>query len=88
MFSHIKPIVNATAINLASDTDLSTAVTRGLWVGGAGDVKVTMAGELPKTDGATTTFTGVPAGTLLPIKVKTVFSSANGTSATSILALY
>ena len=62
-----------------SDTTALLA-TRGLWVGGAGDVAVKMAG-----DGATVTFLGVPAGTLLPIKVTAVMST--NTTATNILAL-
>lgn len=58
--------------------------TRGLYVGGAGDVKVSMADDA-KGD-ATVTFTAVPAGSLLPIQVKRVFST--GTTATAIVALY
>ncbi len=50
-----------------------------LYVGGAGDVKVTMVG------GQTVTFVGVPAGTFMPIQVKRVWST--GTSATSIVAI-
>lgn len=50
-----------------------------LWIGGAGTLKVDMQ------DGSTVTFSGVPAGTLLPIQVKKVY--ATGTSATLIVAL-
>lgn len=55
--------------------------TRGLWVGGAGNVNVDMAG-----DGETVLFAGVPAGTLLPIRVVRVRST--GTTATTITAMY
>lgn len=55
--------------------------TRGVWVGGAGNVAVTMSG-----DNDAVTFSGVPAGTLLPIRATQIKST--GTTATLILALY
>lgn len=54
--------------------------TRGVYVGGAGNVVCTMAG-----DEAEVTFTAVPAGTLLPIRVIKVNTTS---TATSMLALY
>jgi hypothetical protein len=54
-------------------------VTRGLYVGGAGDVEVTMA------SGNDVTFTAVPAGTVLPIRCTHVLSGS--TTATTIIAL-
>lgn len=54
--------------------------TIGLFVGGAGNLSVTMA------DGNNVTFTGVLAGQLLPISVKRVRSTS--TTATNIVALY
>ena len=53
--------------------------TRGIYVGGAGDVAVTMF------DGTTATFKAVPVGTLLPISVSKVM--ATNTTATLMLAL-
>lgn len=55
-------------------------VTRGLYVGSAGDVAVEM------TDGQTVTFTSVQAGTVLPLQVTKVLST--GTTAGNIIALY
>lgn len=52
---------------------------RGLFVGGAGNIAVVMAG------GTSVTFTGVVAG-ILPIQVSQV--KATGTTATNIVALY
>jgi hypothetical protein len=52
---------------------------RALYVGGAGNVSVVMAG------GQTVTFANVPAGALLPIEVAVV--RATGTTATNIIAL-
>ena len=54
--------------------------TRGLFVGAAGNIKVDMA------LGTTLTFTGVQAGSILPIQVKRVYST--DTTATDIVALY
>lgn len=72
------PAQSAAAV-VKSDATVLDA-TRGLWVGGVGDVAVTMAnGETPIT------FVGVAAGTLLPISVTKVLAA---TTATSILALY
>lgn len=54
--------------------------TRSLYVGGAGNVKVTLL------SGVDITFSGVGAGTFMPIQVTRVF--ATGTTATLIVALY
>ncbi len=61
------------------DSNELAAVTRALWVGGAGNLVVMFSG-----DSATVTLVGVAAGTLLPIQVKLVHTS---TTATSIVAL-
>lgn len=53
--------------------------TNAVYVGGAGNLVVTMA------DGSALTFTAVPAGTMLNIAITAV---ANTSTATSILALY
>jgi len=69
-----------------SDTVNIPAVTGGtnngcvLYVGGTGTLKVTTIG------GDDVTFTGVPAGTFIPVHVVRVW--ATGTSATSIVALW
>lgn len=55
--------------------------TRGLWVGGAGNVAVVFAG-----DTAAVTISGVPAGVVLPFQVTKVMST--NTTASSIVALY
>jgi len=62
------------------DTNDITTVSRGIYVGGSGDVKVKTIG------GDTVTFVGVPAGTVLPVRAKQVFNT--GTTATSLLVLY
>lgn len=56
---------------------------RALYVGGAGNLTVEMLN--PESAAATVTFSGVPAGTLLPISVERVLST--GTTATLIVAL-
>lgn len=59
---------------------LTDGPTRALWVGGAGNIEVTMLG------GTTITFVGVTAGTMLDVQVSHVLAGA--TTATNILALY
>ncbi len=71
------PATHAAAVTPNDSTDLSD-VTRWVWVGGAGNLAVIMQ------DGSTPTLTGVPAGSLLPIRVSRV--KATGTTATTIVA--
>jgi hypothetical protein len=63
-----------------SDTTDLPALARGLWIGGAGAVRVILA-----DDPSPVTFSGVAAGTLLPVIVRRVL--ATGTTATSIVGL-
>lgn len=74
------PARNAVAVTPSDSVDLGF-VTRGLYVGVAGDVTVNMV-----TSGATILFKAVPAGTLLPISVSRVL--ATGTTATSMTAVW
>lgn len=62
------------------NTNELTHVTRGLYVGGAGNAAVTMAG------GEEVTFTGLLAGVVYPLRVKIVKST--GTTATALVGLY
>lgn len=72
------PATYAVAVTPNDGADLAAAA-RSLYVGGAGDVKVTTTG------GDAVTFVAVPAGSILPVRVARVWST--GTSATSIVAL-
>jgi hypothetical protein len=54
-------------------------VTLAVWVGGAGNLNVDLA------DGGTVLISGIPAGTLLPVRVKRV--RATSTTATLIVGL-
>ena len=69
---------DAAAVTPSDSADIRP--TRGLFVGAAGNIKVDMA------LGTTLTFTGVQAGSILPIQVKRVYST--DTTATDIVALY
>jgi hypothetical protein len=63
-----------------SDTENLEQVTRGLYVGVAGDVRaVTAAGN-------TITFTALAAGIVHPLRIRQV--TASGTTAESILGVY
>jgi len=70
--------VSASAVT-PSDTVNLDPPARSLYVGGAGDVVVVFE------DDAAITFTGVPAGTVLPVQAKRVNSTS--TTATAIVAL-
>ena len=73
------PAERAFAITGSDSTDL-TVFPRAIYVGGAGNVKVVTLG------GDEVTFNGVLAGTILPVRVKKVFST--GTSATNLIGVY
>lgn len=68
----------AAAVTLSDSA--AVECTRGVYVGGAGDLKVTFV------EGGEVTFVGVVAGTLLPIQVVVIWST--GSTATSVVALY
>lgn len=73
------PASNAFAVTPADGSNLTHAA-RALFVGGAGDIKVDTLG------GDTVTFTGVLAGSILPVRILKVY--ATGTTATNIVAVY
>jgi hypothetical protein len=75
----VDPASNAAAVTPNDSTDLAVT-SRALFVGGAGNIAVTMAG------GQSITFTGVTAGAVLPIRVSRILST--GTTATSIVAVW
>jgi len=64
-----------------SDSVALSKVVKALYVGGAGNVAV-------KTGGSSTavTFSGVPAGAILPVRA--AFVMATNTTATNIVGLY
>ena len=72
------PASNAIAVTKSDATVLTT--TRALYVGGAGNISVVMAGA-----GNTVVFQGLPAGSLLPIRVTKVLAA---TTATLIVAMW
>jgi hypothetical protein len=72
------PFIHGVAVTPNDNADLA-APCLALFIGGAGALVVTMA------DGVDVTFGAVPAGTLLPIRVRRVKST--GTVASSIVAL-
>jgi len=70
---------NIAAITPHDSNELAN-VSRGIYVGVGGDVKVTTRG------GTTETFKNAAAGSVLPVRAKLVF--ATGTTATNLLNLY
>lgn len=75
-----KPPGDAVAVT-PSDTVNLTVPSRALYVGGAGNIVAVM-----QDSGTAVTFTGVLAGTVLPIRVLRV--NATSTTATSLVALF
>ena len=63
------------------DTTALTSVTRGVYVGGAGNITCRLLGS-----SVDVVFTAVPVGSLLPIRVSHV--RATGTTATLLIALF
>ncbi len=72
------PATSGAAIAPSDTVDLAQT-TRALYVGGFGNLKVTLAG------GDTVTLNNVPEGALLPLRVRWVL--ATGTTATNLVGL-
>ena len=73
------PADNAAAVTPDDNTDLGF-VSRGLYIGGSGDISIITNG------GQTITFVGVPTGVILPVRATRV--RATGTTATNIVAMW
>ena len=74
----ISQATNAKAVTVSATI---TPTPIALWVGGAGNINVTLISA-----SAAVTFDGVPAGTVLPVRALVVNSAS--TTATGIIALY
>ena len=70
---------NVVAIDVSGGNQALPVGCRAFYIGGAGNLAVTMWG------GATVTFQGLPVGTILPIRARSV--TQTGTTATNVLAL-
>ncbi len=80
MADNTAPGVDAVAVTPSDSVNFTNGPCRALWVGGAGNVVVFF------TSGNTVTFTGVLAGSLLPVQALRV--NATLTTATNIVAVY
>ena len=78
-------IGSATKALAVTKSDTTKVGCRALWIGGAGDLAVQMAGDELNGDTTTKTFVGIPAGTLLPLAVIRVMAA---TTCTNIVALF
>lgn len=74
-----RPAANAAAVTPSDSDDLAYGC-RSLFVGGSGDVAVVFP------NGEPVMFTGVLAGTVLPVQARRV--NATGTTAANIVALF
>jgi hypothetical protein len=68
------------AVTPNDSTDLTYSTCRAIYVGGDGNI------SLVDGNAATIVFTGVTAGSILPVQTARI--NATGTTATSIIALY
>lgn len=73
------PSARAAAITPSDTVAIPDGITRGIYVGGAGNVVALI-------NGVAITFTAVPVGTVLPIQATRV--NATGTTATALVALF
>lgn len=71
-------VANAAAVSKSDSEDLPNAGL--VYVGGTGNIACTTVG------GDDVTFSGIPAGTILPVLIKRVKST--NTTATNMVALY
>ncbi len=74
------PVRSAAAVTPSDATDLAYT-TKGIYIGGSGNIVVNMADS-----GAPVTFTELQVGTVYPFRVTRVL--ATGTTATNIVALW
>ena len=79
--SQLSPATNAAAITTSDTVDLAN-VTRAIYVGVGGDVKVDMQ------DSGTVTFVGVPTGTTLAIRATRVYATVPVPKALDLIALW
>ncbi len=73
------PAYYAAAITASDSVDLANPV-RAIYIGGAGNVVITTVA------GNDVTFSGLPAGMILPVRAKRV--KATGTTATGLVGLW
>ncbi len=73
------PARSAEVVTKSDTTEFST-VTRAVFVGGAGNISFLMA------DGTTCVFTGITAGTILPVRARRINST--NTTATNMVAMW
>lgn len=69
------------AVNLTNDTTFTQP--RNLYIGTGGDLKVLLWNST-----VATTYKNIPSGFNFPCQVKTVYSTANGTTATDIISTW
>lgn len=83
IYSSLSPSLSSPAIDaqvvVPSNTTVLNNVTRAIYVGTAGDLKVELL------SGVQVTFVGAPAGAMLPIRARKVLT---GTTAGALLGLW
>jgi hypothetical protein len=80
MTKETQSAVGGVAVDVSGGDQAFARTTRAFWVGGAGALAVVME------DGSEITFSGITAGSLMPIQAKSV--KQTGTDASSVVALF
>lgn len=80
MTKQTQSATGAVSVDVSAADQGFDRAARALYIGGDGDVAVTMS------EGQDVTFAGLPAGTILPVNVITVLNT--GTTATNIVAMF
>ncbi len=85
----IKPAENAIVLTKSDTVNIASpsgqaVTTRALYIGGAGDISVEMAGD--QMADQTVLFSALPAGTVLPISITRLNSTS--TDATLVVAVW
>jgi hypothetical protein len=74
------PATGAAAVVQSDSVNITT--TKAIWVGAAGTLKVTML------NGTAVTFTGINAGTLMPLQVTRIWDTGTSIADANLIALY
>lgn len=72
------PATGSEVIDISSTDHTLANISRGIWVGGSGNLKVDMK------DSTGITFYNVPAGTLLPVRATKVYGASSASLLVSV----
>jgi len=77
------PANKSELVDISSTDHVFTNLPRGLWIGSAGNVKVTLSG-----DSTGITLNGISAGSLVPVRPMKIFKTGTTVPSTDLIGLY